>query len=296
MYENGGNTTHRFLDGHPQLFVYPFESQLGTRRVSDHLSSMFPLKYRWPEFALDASAFDDYREIIDEEGKVRARTPQVSKFRNIDFDMIDDERGSIYRRIVEREGRSRATNVAAFFRATFEAWHNFKSSGQEEMYVGYSPIIVVDAEKIAADFPNAHIVHIVRNPWSAYAETKKRAVPLGIEHYMSAWTMVQYYAMLAASKRPERVHILRFEDIIADPENVLGSLCDKLALQRHAAISKPSWNSTPIEEVYPWGTIRHPTAQANVERASELDPSEREEITLRARPFLDAFRYTDELS
>ena len=31
MYENGGNTTHRFLDGHPQLFVYPFESQLGTR-------------------------------------------------------------------------------------------------------------------------------------------------------------------------------------------------------------------------------------------------------------------------
>ena len=36
MYENGGNTTHRFLDGHPQLYVYPFESQLGTRLVNDH--------------------------------------------------------------------------------------------------------------------------------------------------------------------------------------------------------------------------------------------------------------------
>ena len=35
MYENGGNTTQRFLDGHPQLRVYPFESQLGTRLVSD---------------------------------------------------------------------------------------------------------------------------------------------------------------------------------------------------------------------------------------------------------------------
>ena len=33
MYENGGNTTHRLLDGHPQLHVYPFESQLGTRLV-----------------------------------------------------------------------------------------------------------------------------------------------------------------------------------------------------------------------------------------------------------------------
>ncbi len=51
MYENGGNTTHRFLDGHPQLFVYPFESQLGTRLVIDELSSLFPVKYRWPVFA-----------------------------------------------------------------------------------------------------------------------------------------------------------------------------------------------------------------------------------------------------
>jgi len=46
MYENGGNTTHRFLDGHPEMFVYPYESQIGTRLVSDELSSMFPVKYR----------------------------------------------------------------------------------------------------------------------------------------------------------------------------------------------------------------------------------------------------------
>src|SRR5262245_1107372 len=61
MYENGGNTTHRFLDGHPQMFVYPFESQVGTRMVNDHLSSLFPVKYRWPVFALDATPEQDYK-------------------------------------------------------------------------------------------------------------------------------------------------------------------------------------------------------------------------------------------
>lgn len=71
MYENGGNTTHRFLDGHPQLHVYPFESQLGTAHVRDGLSAMFPLKYRWPEFLLDATPAADYEAIIDEEAKVR---------------------------------------------------------------------------------------------------------------------------------------------------------------------------------------------------------------------------------
>ena len=68
MYENGGNTTHRFLDGHPELFVYPFESQIGTRLVQDHLTSMFPVKYRWPAFPLDGTAAGDYHLIIDEEG------------------------------------------------------------------------------------------------------------------------------------------------------------------------------------------------------------------------------------
>src|ERR1041385_1221845 len=96
MYENGGNTTHRHLDGHPQLFVYPFESQLGTRLVSDRLESLFPVKYRWPVFALDASADADYRAIIDEETRVRSRTPEVSKFRHVPFDFSDLERGSLY--------------------------------------------------------------------------------------------------------------------------------------------------------------------------------------------------------
>ncbi len=72
MYENGGNTVHRLFDGHPQMFVYPFESQLGTALVHDHLTSMFPVKYRWPVFPLDSAPADDYKAIIDEECKVRA--------------------------------------------------------------------------------------------------------------------------------------------------------------------------------------------------------------------------------
>src|SRR4051794_5870262 len=108
MYENGGNTTHWFLDGHPQLFVYPFESQIGTRFVNDPLASLFPLKYRWPAFALEASLAEDYAAIIAEEGKVRARTPHVSKFRHMPFDFSDDDRRDCYQAIVRETGRSRA--------------------------------------------------------------------------------------------------------------------------------------------------------------------------------------------
>ena len=50
------------------------------------------------------------------------------------------------------------------------------------------PGVVVDAETILADLPSAHFLHVVRNPWSAYADTKKRPVPLPLADYMLCWT------------------------------------------------------------------------------------------------------------
>lgn len=291
MYENGGNTTHRFLDGHPEMFVYPFESQVGTRLVIDNLSSMFPVKYRWPAFALDATADEDYQAIIDEECKVRARTPQVSKFRHVAFDFSDDERRGIYRRYVGASGRSRGDNVAAFFRATFDAWKDYRRTGRQQVYVGYSPIVGVDADKILRDLPAAHVLHIVRNPWSAYADTKKRPVPLSLQNYLLGWTLNQYHALLFQRLFPGRMHVVRIEDVMADPLSALRGVCSALGVEAADSLRTPTWNGGALAEVYPWGTIRRATPEANRATAEELSPAERDEVRERARPYLDAFDY-----
>jgi hypothetical protein len=291
MYENGGNTTHRFLDGHPQMFVYPFESQIGSRLVMDELSSMFPVKYRWPVFALDATPYEDYKAIIDEEGKVRARTPNVSKFRHMPMEFNDDERCRIYEGYVKASGRSRANNVAAFFRATFDAWKDYKRTGREKFYVGYSPIIVVDAEKILTEMPEAHFLHVVRNPWSAYADTKKRPVPLSLRHYMLGWTLNQYYALTLREKFPKRLHIVRAEDVMKDSYATLGALCRELGLEAADSLRTPTWNGEPLQEIYPWGTIRKATPEQNLATGRELSAEERAEIRSRTWQYLKEFGY-----
>jgi hypothetical protein len=291
MYENGGNTTHRFLDGHPEMFVYPFESQPGTRLVSDQLTSLFPVKYRWPVFALDAFPYEDYKSIIDEECKVRARTPQVSKFRHMDFQFSDDERCGIYQTLVNKSGRSRANNMAAFFQATFEAWKNYAASGKESFYVGYSPIITVDADKILTEMPGAHFLHVVRNPWSAYADTKKRPVPLSLKAYMFCWTTCQYYALMFQKRFPERFHIVRAEDVMADSYAALSQVCAKLGLSPAESLKVPSWNGKELEEVYPWGTIRRATPAANIATAQELSEEEKKQIEICAWQYLETFGY-----
>jgi hypothetical protein len=291
MYENGGNTTHRFLDGHPQMFVYPFESQVGTRLVNDHLTSMYPVKYRWPTFALEATPEQDYRAVIDEECKVRARTPQVSKFRHMPFDFSDDERTAHYVRHIQESGRSRGDNMAAFFRATFDAWKDYKRTGEQVVYVGYSPIIGVDSDKILTDLPQAHVLHVVRNPWSAYADTKKRPMPLSLHHYMLGWTMNQYYALYFKERFPDRMHIVRAEDVMADSYRTLGEVCTQLGLEPAESLRKPTWNGSELEEVYPWGTLRKVTPEANRATAAELSQEERDKIRAYTWQYLDAFDY-----
>ncbi len=296
MYENGGNTTHRFLDGHPGMYVYPFESQIGTRLVVDPLSSTFPLKYRWPVFAAGATPYQDYKSIIDEECKVRARTPKVSKFRHMPFDFSDDERCELFQARVAASERSTAANVEAFFRATFEAWKDHRGSGEESVYVGYSPIIVVDAERILEDLPGAQVLHVVRNPWSAYADTKKRPVPMSLPSYMLAWTLNQYFALLHRERYGDRVHVVRLEDVLADPAAALGPVCRALGLEAASALEKPTWNGAELEQVYPWGTIRRATPEANRATAAELSAEEREAVAAHTWQYLDVFDYRDFLA
>ena len=89
MNENGGNTTQRHLDGHPQLFVYPFESQVGTKKTADYLSSLVAHKYRWPQFAMGETSEEAYEDFWDEEVKIRVKTPHMSKFKDVDIDLSD---------------------------------------------------------------------------------------------------------------------------------------------------------------------------------------------------------------
>jgi hypothetical protein len=222
---------------------------------------------------------------------VRARTPQVSKFRHVAFDFSDDERRALYCRHVAAAQRTRGTNVAAFFRATFDAWKDYRRSERQRVYVGYSPIVVVDADKILRDLPAAQVLHVVRNPWSAYADTKKRPVPLSVDAYLLGWTLNQYFALLFQRLFPGRMHIVRIEDVMADPVQALRPVCDALGVEAGESLRVPSWNGTALEEVYPWGTIRRATPDANRATAAELSASEREQVRERAWPYLEALDY-----
>lgn len=278
MYENGGNTTHRMLDGHPNLFVYPFESQVGTGAGNDFLTSYVPIRYRWPEFPSDVTPAQAYEMFWDEELKTLLRVPGRSKFKDCGMQMNEKERIAAFVKACEGKPANRATFVNAYFQSTFEAWKNVRRTGKEQYYVGYNPVQVFDTDKILADFLDGHVIHVVRNPYSGYADTSKRPFPLGIKRYAWTWNLCQHMALTYQEKYPDRFHLVRFEDLVADPAKTMESLLKRLGLPMSPECLHPSFNGVKLEQVYPWGTIRIPTPEANLATANELSAAQKREI------------------
>ncbi|NQU76827.1 MAG: sulfotransferase [Planctomycetes bacterium] len=278
MYENGGNTTHRIFDGHPQLLTYPFESQLGTATVADYLHSTVPFRYRWPVLPMEGNFADDFELLYDEELKCRLRVPRRSKFFDADLQMSEEDRKATFLRLLEGKQRTRANVVHAFFQATFDSWKNIKRSGQEKAFLGYSPVICMDSERILADFPDAHILHVVRNPYSGYADTKKRPYPLSLERYVWTWNFQQLMALTYRQRYPKSLHILRYEDMVADRKKALGPICEQLGLGWSDTLMYPSWNGEKLNSVFPWGTIVQATTEANIATMNELSAKEKAQV------------------
>lgn len=278
MYENGGNTTHRMLDGHPNLFVYPFESQVGTGAGSDFLTSYVPIRYRWPEFPSDATPAQAYEMFWDEELKTLLRVPGRSKFRDCGLQMGEKERIAAFVKACEGKPPNRATFVTAYFQSTFETWKNVNRSGKESFYVGYNPVQVFDTDKILADFPDGHVIHVVRNPYSGFADTCKRPFPLGLKRYAWTWNLCQHMALAYREKYPDRFHLVRFEDLYANPAVEMEKLLERLGLPMSEHCLHPSFNRVKLEQVYPWGTIRIPTPEANLATANELTAGQKRDM------------------
>ena len=293
-FENGGNVTHRFFDGHPELWVYPFESQLGTRTTVDFLSSIERFQYRYPEFPLHGTPEEDYEAVYDEELKTLLRTPERSKFRDAGVELDEAERIRRFVALTVDRPRTRANLVAAYFRSTFEAWTNYRRSGRNRVYVGYSPVIGIDGDRILADFPDGHVVHVVRNVFSAWADTKKRPFPLPLRRYVVSWNIYHHVALMHHHRWPDRFHLLRYEDLVEDPRAALEPLCGRLGIGYDEAMTRPSFNGRDLSgRVYPWGTLADATPEANLAALGELSADEHAEIAALSTEMLRVFDYRD---
>ena len=280
-FEHGGNVTHRHLDGHPDLLVYPFESQLGNRNFNDFLSSVERVQYRYPEFPEGLTPVEIYEQMIDEEMKTFLRKRNGSKFKDADLKLVESDRLAAFERFLgDATFHPRRKVIEAFFRSTFMAWQNYYAEPREGMsYVGYSPAIGIDADRIVRDFPDVRIMHIVRNPFSAYRDTKRRPFPQPLSKYLITWNIYHSTVEMYARMYPLNVRIFRYEDLAGAKEKFMREVAGFIGVPYSDTMLYPSWNGVEIKDsIAPWGTVLKSTREYNEAIIDELSDDEKKQI------------------
>lgn len=103
-------------------------------------------------------------------------------------------------------------------------------------------------------FPDAQIVHIIRDGRSNVASLKK----MPWWHFdsvesMAAWSMAEFCARRDAKRLPaDTFHLVRYESLVADPKTVLGELCAFLEEDFDPAMLEPSLVSEVVPEKKTW--------------------------------------------
>lgn len=294
--EHFGNGLHRHFSDHPNCFTYPFESQLGTKFSRNvMIPSIHPVRYAYPEFP-EGTTFDRALTLIwDEELKAYLRNPQRSKFRDCSLVMSETARRASFLKHCEGKPFSRAAVVEAYFRSCFDTWENLNRSGRETTFVGYNPGMVADSDKLLSDFPTAHIIHVVRNPWSAYADYLKRPFPQqSLEEYALAYNVGHGLAYNLVHKHPDRFHVIRLEDFLADKRGALGPILAKVGLPWDDALLKPSFNGRDLSDhLPPWGTVEKPTTAYNLAQARSLSVEDKDRLAAECALIIHAYGYSD---
>lgn len=188
-----------------------------------------------------------------------------------------------------------AADPAAVFAA---AAHALAQAAGKSIPCEQTPRYVFYARALLAIYPDAHVVHMLRDPRAVMASQKMRwrrrqlaADGAAVPRYQSLRVWVNYHpytvarlwsqataAALALEAHP-RVTLLRFEDLVQQPENSVRGLCARLGLDYDARmLDVPQVNSshqsaaggarrglhaTAIDQ---WRTLLTPTETAIAER------------------------------
>ncbi len=263
LHESGGGFLHRLFDGHPELKVYPFEMQLGSRLSKDNLKGYcFQERYRWPNLPNEIGSYETlHRLILNEEVKGYLENPEKSKYSGFHLKVSPTEWVHEFgRRLKSHGGKvSRATVLESYLTSFFLSWANRTVSKGEWAILGHCPILFVDADKVLCDFPAAKFVHLIRHPLSTFYDTKKRLPHLKLKEFAQIWNLCAYLGFYYRSKYPEHFLTLRYEDLLSKPTQALKSVCRFLGISYQKQLRKPSWNGTPLNEVKPFGGIPTPS-------------------------------------
>ena len=255
---SGGTLLRNLFDGHPQCHVHPGEWHIGHTR-----------RYLWPKLKPDQPPETWWVRLREEVLERRFQTGipvDPSKYRGEDASRREGTYpfllppllhralflGAIadIRKYREIEGDRDILN--AYLTGLFNAWldnHTLRSS-EKRWAVAFAPRLAWDErrEQFFEAYPDGRLISILRDPYSWMASARGRQIKdaENSERLLTLWTKSTREMIAAKRDRADQVTVLRFEDLVRSPDDVMRGLADALGIDFADSMVEPTFNSRPI--------------------------------------------------
>jgi hypothetical protein len=127
------------------------------------------------------------------------------------------------------------------------------------------PLYFAEVDVLLRLFPDAQVVHVLRDPRATVASLKRMPWwPYGSIGAMATWAQSDYCARRNGRRLPaDTFHVVRYEELVADPKQVLTRLCAFLDEEFDEAMLDPH----EVAEVVPEGKTWHARLRGEVDAA-----------------------------
>ena len=244
------------LDGHPDLLVLP--SELNYFRHSDH-PSLFPERKLARESDLPRlarSLLDDlyFLKLLNPERLARLRSQFELRPHDLhDFSAIDPAAFEEHVEGVD-PGGSHPQLFLRFFQALLMATGREPDALAGLHAVEKSPLQEEHAPLLSSWFPEARFLHVVRNPYATLCALRivgSRALVRGarnrypyIRRLCASIGASVRLGLWARSFLPNYM-MLRYEDLVLEPEKTMRRVCDLIGIPFHDCLRSPTLAGAP---------------------------------------------------
>ena len=271
-HKSGTSLLRSLFDGHSQLYTIPIEAHYFQNR-----------KY-WVdnEYRLERPARLDKAQTIDNFCAYihRSNTAEDPYSDSVTKGLFDEERFRSYFSSIQPDLGDKAC-----IEKYFEAIH-FSITGTtlpDRIRVVEKSVENAEfAQELSLLFPQARFIHIVRNPYANFVSLRKyKSVNWGapIIRRIVRTLYNSYYYLYRNQRTIEPYYVLRYEDLVTEPEKHIRSMCRFLQIPFEKALLSPThqgnvWHGNSVR-----GLVFNSISASNLEKwKPEIHPMEVEYI------------------
>lgn len=246
---SGGSLLNQLFDGHPSVHGHPHELKPGGK-PSD----------QWPVIELNAGPKRWWRELVEAQADRMLREgyrKDARKHVQYEGEIGDShpflfapsfQQRLFFALVEESPPRSPREVLDRYMTSYFNAWLDYQSlHGRPKRWVvAFRPRMGwgESRRRFLADYADGQLVSSVRDPKAWYASAARFAPGrfASVDDALDLWRHGARELIAAAGEAPDRVHVVRFEDVVGQTEGTMRALCERLDIAFHPTLVEPTFN------------------------------------------------------